>query len=75
MEAKKERAVISRALSAYGRPLEMMKSFKYMGRVISALDHDCLAVIRNLAKAQEVWQRMTRILVREGADPGMSDFF
>ena len=48
---EEERVVTSRAFSAYGRPLEMVPSFRYMGRVISATDDDWLASIRNLAKA------------------------
>ena len=48
---EEERVATSRAFSAYGRPLEMVPSFRYMGRVISATDDDWLASIRNLAKA------------------------
>ena len=72
---EEERAVTSRAFSAYGRPLEMVTSFRYPGRVISAADDDWLAVVQNLAKARAVWRRMTRILSREGARPWVSGFF
>ena len=36
--AEEEREVTARAFSAYGSPLEMVTSFKYLGRVISATD-------------------------------------
>ena len=40
------------AFSAYGYPLDMMTSFKYLGQVILASDNDFPAVVRNLAKVQ-----------------------
>ena len=45
-------------------PLDMVTSFKYLGQVISAADDDWLVVVRNLAKLQVVWQKLTRILRR-----------
>ena len=39
------------------------------------MDDDLLVVVRNLAKVRVVWQRMTRILIREGAEPRLSRFF
>ena len=53
----------------------MMTSCRYLRRLISALDDDLLVVVRNLAKVRVVWQRMTRILIREGAEPRLSRFF
>ena len=38
-------------------------------------DKNWLDVAVNLRKAQNIWTRMTRILVREGADPRMSGIF
>ena len=40
--------VTSREFSAYGRPLEMVTSFRYLGRVILAAENDWPAVVRNL---------------------------
>ena len=71
---EEERAFTSRAFSAYGCPLEMVTSFKYLGRVISAEDNSRTEVVRNLAKAWSVWQRLIRILIREGAAPQVSGF-
>ena len=38
-------------------------------------DKNWLDVAVNLRKAQNIWTRMTRILVREGADPRISGLF
>ena len=54
MTAEEEGAVTSRAFSPYGRPLEMVLSFKYLGRVILEVEDDWPAVIQKLAKAQMV---------------------
>ena len=52
----------------------MVNSFKYLGWVISEADDDFPTVSRNLAKAQAVWQRLKRILIREGTVPRVSGF-
>ena len=73
--AKEARVVTSMAFSAYGIPLEVVPSFKYLGRLLSAADDDWSSVIRNLTKAQVVWWIMSSILSREGARPQVSVFF
>ena len=75
LAAEEVRARTSRAFSAYGRPLEIVLSLKYLGRVILAANDDWSAVIRNLTKARTVWRRMLRIMSREGASPRVSGFF
>ena len=74
LEAEEEREATSRALSAYGCTLEMVLSFKYLGRVLLTADDDWTVVIQNLTKAWVVWRRITRILSRDGARPQMSGF-
>ena len=54
LAADEERAVTLREFCAYGCPLEMVTSFIYLGRVMSAVDDYWLAVVRNLAKARAV---------------------
>ena len=54
-EAEEEKAVTSRFFSAYGRPLDMVNSFKYLGLVISATYEYWTEVVRKLAKMLEVW--------------------
>ena len=53
----------------------MFLYLKYLGIVLSAVDDDWTAVIRNLTKSIVVWRRMTRILSREGARLRVSGFF
>ena len=67
--------VTSRASGAYGRPLDIVTSFIYLGRVILAADDNWPAVILNLVKVRAVWRRTTRILIREGTRLRMSVFF
>ena len=67
--------VTYRAFSAYERPLEMVTSFKYLGRVISAIDDNWPVVVKILSRARKVWSRISCILGREGAVPRVSGFF
>ena len=71
---EEEREVTSRSFRVNRHPLDMVTSFKYLDQVISAADDDWMAVFRNLAKMQAVWQRLTRIFIREGVAPRVSDF-
>ena len=73
--AKEARAVTSRSFSAYGCPLEIMTSFKYMGRVLLVVDDDWPGAVWNLGKAWMVWRKFLRILSREGARMRVSRFF
>ena len=72
---EEERAVPSREFRSYGRPIEMVTSFRYLGRVILAADNDWPALVQNLAKARAVWRMKKRILSREGEEPRVSEFF
>ena len=49
--------------------------FKYLGRVITALDDNWLAVVGNLRKARKWWAHMSRILGQEGEDSRNSGNF
>ena len=72
---EEEREFTARAFSAYGRPLEIVTSFKYLGQVISAADDDWPAAEKKLAWARKVWSRTSRKLSREGAAPWVSGLF
>ena len=74
LAAEEERVVTSSVFSAYGRPLEMVTSFRYMGRVILAADENWLKVVWNMERERAVWRRMTRILSREGVRPWVYGF-
>ena len=54
---------------AYGRPLEAVLRFKYLGRVLTASDDNWLAVFGNPRKARRRWTWMLRILRWKGSDP------
>ena len=53
----------------------MVTSFKYLGRVMTVGEDNWPAVVGNLRKDQKIWARLTRILVREGADLRVSWMF
>ena len=60
---------MERAFKAYGVPIKKVSAFKYLGRVLTAGGDGWLAVVGNLGKAQKNWGRLSRVMVREGADP------
>ena len=57
------------ALQAYGRPLETLASFRYLGRLRTATYDFWPEVAVNLKKAWRIWSHLSRILGREGEDP------
>ena len=64
-----------RAFQAYGILLETVTSFKYLGRVLIVADDNWPVVVGNLKKPWKRWAWMTRILVREGANPRVLGVF
>ena len=56
------------AFEVDGKQLQTAPSFKYLGRILTAVDDDCPEVAGNLGKARKIWGRLKWILVREGAD-------
>ena len=75
LAAEEEREVTARAFSAYGCPLEMVTSFRYLGRVILEADEDWPEVVTKSYRARAFWRRMTRIFSREEAAPQVSGIF
>ena len=67
--------VTTKAFSIYGIPLEMVTSFRYLGRVISLADDNYPAVVSNLSRARAVWKRMNGIISREGGAQQVSGLF
>ena len=64
------------AFEIYGKQLQTVTSFKYLGRIMTAGDDNWPAVAGNLGKARKGWGRIRRILSREGADKiVLGDFF
>ena len=66
---------MERVFEAYGELLENITAFRYLGRVLTAGDDDCLAMVGNLVKARKSWGRLSWILIREGADLKVSGNF
>ena len=64
-----------RAFEAYGKLLEKVSTFKYLGQVMTAEDDNWLAVAGNLVKPQKSWGSLSRIPIREGADTRVSGNF
>ena len=64
-----------RVFEAYGAPLENVTTSKYLGRVMTAGYDDWPEVIGNLQMARNSWGRLSRILIREGADLKVSVHF
>ena len=64
-----------RAFEAYEDPIESVTGFKYMGRILTEMDDDWPAVVRNLGKARRSCRCLSRVLSREGADPKVSRAF
>ena len=56
-----------RYFQAYGRPLDTVKSLKYLGRLLTASDDECPEVVGKLRKYWKRWALLLRIMVREGA--------
>ena len=53
------RESLERAFETYGEPLENVKTFRYLGWVLTAGDDDWLAVVGNLGKARKSWGRLS----------------
>ena len=53
-----------RAFHAYGKPMEAVSEFRYLGRLLTATDDDWPAVAGKIRKAQVSWGRLARVLGR-----------
>ena len=63
---------MAKALQAYGIPLETVTNLKYLGRILTASDDDCLEVVGNLRKVRKSLACLLIILGREGDSPRVS---
>ena len=66
---------LERAFHAYGKPMEAVSEFRYLGRLLMATEDDWPAVTGNIRKAWVSWGRLARVLGREEADPKVSRSF
>ena len=51
-----------RYLQSYGRPLDMVTTFIYLGWVLTKSDNNWLVVVANIQKARNKWTRLSMIL-------------
>ena len=72
---KETRENSEREFHAYGKSMEAVLEFCYLGRILTATDDDWPEVAGNIRKAQVSWGRLARVLGREGADPKVSRSF
>jgi hypothetical protein len=52
-----------------GVPIEQVKEFKYLGRIIRQDDNDLSAVEWNLKQARQEWGSIRRLLLKKSASP------
>ena len=52
----------------YGKKLEQVSQFKYLGRILTDTDDDTAAITNQLKKARQQWNAIARILKRKGAN-------
>ena len=55
--------------------MEAVTEFRYLGILLTATDDDWPAVAGNIQKAQRSWGRLAKILIKEGAEPKVSQTF
>ena len=75
LAAAEGEAATERDFTAYGRRMDSVREFRYLGRTLTSTDDDWPAVARNIQRARATWGRLARILGREGADPKVSRNF
>ena len=66
---------MTRELYDYGRPLETVSSFKYLGSILTDSDENCPSVVGNLRKAQKSRARLSMIMGSEGDSSRVSGMF
>jgi hypothetical protein len=65
------------ALDSVGttRPIEMVTTFKYLGRILTSRDNDWEAAYWHMKKAKQRWATISRVLACESASPRVSALF
>ena len=76
LSAEEIRASTKGTFQAYGPPLTLMSSFKYLGQILIASDNNWPGVVGNLSNFQKKWDSLSRILGREAVKTvGVRDVF
>ena len=66
---------VEMAFEVYGKQIQSIPRFKYLGRILTEGGDDWPAVAGNLAKARKSWGGLQGILSREGATKRVSGNF
>jgi hypothetical protein len=66
---------LSQTFTAYGKELERVEVFKYLGRLLAYDDNDTQTVRNNLKKARGVWARQSRMIRAENVSPRVCGIF
>jgi hypothetical protein len=69
LDGKRHQSEREITFTVLGTPIERVKEFKYLGRILDESDDDWPALQSNLKKARAKWGRIGRILSREQANP------
>ena len=69
------RDITTRALQAYSRTLNLVTSFKCLGRIMITSGDNWTTVVGNLRKARDIWALLLRTLGREGVNLRFSGIF
>ena len=69
-EIKQDQQFVASNVKFYidGEEIERVRYFKYLGRILSDDDDDTRCIENNLNKAREQWNKIAKILKREGAN-------
>ena len=51
-----------------GQPIERVRKFRYLGRILSERDDDTLSIEDQLKRAKRRWGRISKVLKRDGAN-------
>jgi hypothetical protein len=73
--ARDSQLALEMQFTAYGKELEQVSVFKYLGRLLACNDNDTQAMRGNLAEAQKFWARISRVLRAENAEPQVCKVF
>ena len=59
---------MGRVFSAYGTLLTLVSSFRHLGLTLSSTNDNWPVVERNIYRARGKWERLVKMLGREGSD-------
>jgi hypothetical protein len=67
--ARDSQLALKTQFTVYGKELEQVSVFKYLGTLLACDDNDTQAMRGNLAKAWKCWAWISRVLRAENAEP------